>query len=67
MALRPNASTMTHEELDAMEVLDRGDLGLLVSTAAHLRERVPSIAVVGGCCGTDKDHVAALWGVTGDV
>jgi homocysteine S-methyltransferase len=24
---------------------------------------LPSLRVVGGCCGTDARHVAALWGV----
>lgn len=62
-ALRPNASTMTHEELDAMEELDGGDLDLLVSSTASVRAALPSVSVVGGCCGTDSRHVAALWGV----
>lgn len=61
--LRPNASTMTHEELDAMEVLDAGDIGLLTSSTRSVRDQVPSFSVVGGCCGTDSRHVAALWGV----
>ncbi len=61
--LRPNASTMTHEELDAMEVLDAGDLGLLTSSARSVLDQVPSFSVIGGCCGTDSRHVAALWGV----
>jgi len=61
--LRPNASTMTHEELDEMEELDAGDLPLLVGSAAEVREQLPSVRVVGGCCGTDSRHVAALWGV----
>jgi S-methylmethionine-dependent homocysteine/selenocysteine methylase len=60
---RPNASTMSHAELDEMEVLDAGDLGLLTDTAATLRDQVPAIGVLGGCCGTDSRHVAALWGV----
>jgi S-methylmethionine-dependent homocysteine/selenocysteine methylase len=60
--LRPNASTMTHEELDAMEELDSGDLPLLVSSASDVRRLLPSVRVVGGCCGTDSRHVAALWG-----
>lgn len=60
---RPNASTMSHAELDEMEVLDAGDLGLLSSTATTVREHVPTIGVVGGCCGTDSRHVAALWGI----
>lgn len=64
--LRPNASTLTHAELDVMEVLDSGDLGLLTSSAADVRKQVPSVRVVGGCCGTDSRHVAALWGVSPD-
>lgn len=61
--LRPNASTMSHQELDEMEVLDAGDLGLLTSSVRSVRDQVPSFAVLGGCCGTDSRHVAALWGV----
>jgi len=61
---RPNASTMSHAELDEMEVLDAGDLGLLASSADTLRDQVPTLAVIGGCCGTDSRHVAALWGAT---
>lgn len=60
---RPNASTMSHEELDNMEVLDPGDLDLLVDATTSLREQAPGLAVLGGCCGTDSRHVAALWGV----
>ena len=62
-AVRPNASTLTHDELDAMEELDEGDLGLLTSSFEGLRSHLPHLAVVGGCCGTDAKHVAALWGV----
>lgn len=61
---RPNASTMSHAELDEMEVLDAGDLGLLSSSANTLRGQVPTLGVIGGCCGTDSRHVAALWGVS---
>ena len=61
--LRPNASTLTHAELDVMEVLDSGDQDLLASTTAGLRELVPSLTTIGGCCGTDASHVARLWGV----
>jgi S-methylmethionine-dependent homocysteine/selenocysteine methylase len=60
---RPNASTLTHAELDVMEELDTGDRDLLVRASRELRELVPSLSIVGGCCGTDATHVAALWGV----
>lgn len=60
---RPNASTLTHAELDVMEELDAGDRGLLDHATAQLLQRVPSITTLGGCCGTDASHVAALWGL----
>ncbi|MFC7493312.1 MULTISPECIES: homocysteine S-methyltransferase family protein [unclassified Nocardioides] len=61
--VNPNASTQTHAELDAAEELDEGDLGLLRSSYDELRPVLPALRVVGGCCGTDARHVAALWGV----
>jgi len=62
-SFRPNASTLTHQELDAMEVLDEGDLAFLTATVDELKEHLPGLAILGGCCGTDARHVAALWGV----
>ncbi len=62
---RPNASTLTHAELDVMEVLDEGDRDLLVSTTRQLLDQVPSITTLGGCCGTDVTHVARLWQAPG--
>jgi S-methylmethionine-dependent homocysteine/selenocysteine methylase len=61
--VNPNASTASHAELDEAEELDAGDLGLLASSYDALRPSLPSLRVVGGCCGTDARHVAALWGV----
>ena len=58
--IRANASTLSHAELDEAEELDRGDAGDLARRYAALREAIPSIHVVGGCCGTDHHHVAAL-------
>jgi homocysteine S-methyltransferase len=61
--VNPNASTQTHAELDAAEELDVGDIELLSSSYDELRPLLPGLRVVGGCCGTDARHVAALWGV----
>jgi homocysteine S-methyltransferase len=61
--LRVNASTMSHAELDEAEELDEGDLDVLVPAHRSLEDAMPSLQVVGGCCGTDSRHVAALWGV----
>ena len=61
--IRPNASTKTHAELDEAEELDDGDPVALAGLVAELRGTLPMLGVVGGCCGTDARHVAALWGV----
>lgn len=61
-AFRPNASTLTHAELDEMTELDRGDVALLTGSTDDLRDYLPGLRVVGGCCGTEATHVAALWG-----
>jgi S-methylmethionine-dependent homocysteine/selenocysteine methylase len=61
--VRSNASTQTHAELDEAETLDEGDLDLLVTTHRELEDLLPALEIVGGCCGTDARHVAALWGV----
>jgi homocysteine S-methyltransferase len=58
--LRANASRMSHEELDASEELDEGDPDDLAAEYRALRERLPNVAVLGGCCGTDDRHVAAI-------
>jgi homocysteine S-methyltransferase len=60
---RPNASTLSHAELDEMTELDTGDLALLTRSTEHVRRVLPGLQIVGGCCGTDASHVAALWGV----
>ncbi len=61
--VNPNASTQTHAELDAAEELDEGDVDLLVRSYDELRPVLPNLRVVGGCCGTDARHIAALWSV----
>jgi S-methylmethionine-dependent homocysteine/selenocysteine methylase len=58
--LRANASTMSHAELDEAEELDDGDPADLGARYAELRTRLPRLNVVGGCCGTDHRHVAAI-------
>jgi homocysteine S-methyltransferase len=61
--VRSNASTQSHAELDEAESLDEGDLGVLVPAHRELEKHLPALEIVGGCCGTDARHVAALWGV----
>ena len=58
--LRANASRCSHAELDAMTELDAGDPAELADLYRAIRERHPQITVLGGCCGTDLRHVAAI-------
>ena len=58
--LRANASRCSHEELEAMTELDDGNPEELGSEYRDLRERLPQITVLGGCCGTDIRHVTAI-------
>jgi homocysteine S-methyltransferase len=59
-SVRANASTMSHDELNEAETLDSGDPVDLAARYLSLREMLPRINVVGGCCGTDHQHVAAI-------
>jgi S-methylmethionine-dependent homocysteine/selenocysteine methylase len=58
--LRVNASRMSHAELDEAEELDEGDPAELAERHRELRPRLPKVNVVGGCCGTDHRHIAAI-------
>ncbi len=57
--VRANASTLSHEELDAATELDRGDIDELAQLHRAL-DGTLDLRVVGGCCGTDDEHVAAI-------
>lgn len=58
--VRANASRCSHAELDVMTELDRGEPEALAADYRDLRARFPRIIVLGGCCGTDLAHVAAI-------
>ena len=58
--VRANASRCSHAELDAMTELDIGDPVELAALHRDLVERFPRIIVLGGCCGTDLRHIAAI-------
>ncbi len=64
--LRANASTKSHAELDEADELDEGDPVTLGADHRALRERLRSVSVLGGCCGTDHRHVAAVSGAWSD-
>lgn len=58
--IRANASRRSHAELDEAQDLDDGDPQELGRQYRALVERHPRITVLGGCCGTDHRHVAAI-------
>lgn len=57
--VRSNASRLSHAELDECEELDDGNPQEFGELYRELLERFPELVVFGGCCGTDKRHIAA--------
>jgi len=60
LGVRANASARSHAELDEATELDEGDPNDLAARYVALRDRMPALTVLGGCCGTDSRHVAAI-------
>lgn len=58
--LRANASRRSHAELDASTELDSGSPDELAADYRRLSALLPTLCVLGGCCGTDHRHVAAI-------
>jgi len=58
--LRANASAKSHAELDQATALDRGTPSELATHYRQLRARLTNLNVVGGCCGTDQEHIGAI-------
>lgn len=58
--IRANASRMSHAELDEAEELDDGNPAELACDYAEVLGALPHVCVLGGCCGTDHRHVAAI-------
>ncbi len=59
--LRANSSMRSHAELDNSPDLDVGDPVDLGRRYAHLRGTLGTrFNILGGCCGTDHRHVAAI-------
>ncbi|MEE4210294.1 MAG: homocysteine S-methyltransferase family protein [Parvularcula sp.] len=57
---RANASRLSHAELDESTDLHIGDPEELANLHMELLRRLPWINVVGGCCGCDVRHIAAI-------
>lgn len=62
--VRGNASTLSHAELDESTTLEDGDPAAFASATAKLSALLPNLSILGGCCGTDTRHVAAIWSVS---
>lgn len=58
--VRANASRLSHAELDNSTELDDGDPTEFGHQLTALRAACAQINVLGGCCGTDIRHIAAI-------
>ncbi len=59
-SIRANASRKSHQELDESTELDRGNPAEFGSLYAQLRQSFPQLTVLGGCCGTDLQHISSV-------
>ena len=59
-AVRANASTKSHAELNEATELDEGNPQDLGSRYLDLVGSLENLNVLGGCCGTDHRHVAEI-------
>ena len=60
LGVKANASTKSHAELDESDTLDAGDPIDLGRRYRALTRSFPTMRILGGCCGTDHRHVAAI-------
>ena len=58
--VRANASHKSHAELNESPDLDIGDPVELGRQYSLLKNRLPQLNVMGGCCGTDHRHVEQI-------
>ena len=58
--IRANASCKSHAELDEATELDRGNPHELGQFYLDLQQHLPQLSVIGGCCGTDLQHIEAM-------
>lgn len=59
--VRVNASELSHAELDESEEIDEGDPDALARGVTEVLAAFSGLRILGGCCGTDARHVAAMW------
>jgi S-methylmethionine-dependent homocysteine/selenocysteine methylase len=59
--IRANASQKSHAELDEAEELDPGNPNELGKQYNDLRYLLKNLTILGGCCGTDYQHVEKIY------
>ena len=58
--IRGNPSSKSHAELDQLNELESGDPIDFGSRYRVLRQTMPALNILGGCCGTDGTHLTAI-------
>ena len=58
--VRANSSMRSHAELDNSTELDAGNPTALAEQCSELKRLLPSLNIVGGCCGTDHRHIEEI-------
>jgi len=58
--VRANASCKSHAELDESTELDAGNPVELSDQYVELKQKLPALNVLGGCCGTDHTHIQEI-------
>lgn len=58
--IRANASCKSHAELDECTELDSGNPKELGQQYKMLKSRLTNLHVIGGCCGTNHQHVSEM-------
>lgn len=60
MAIRANASCKSHAELEQSTELDAGNKCELAGWYKQLKQNLPGLQIIGGCCGTDHSHMERI-------
>lgn len=58
--IKGNSSLKSHDELDRSDALDRGDIPTYIAGFKDVMMALPNVRAVGGCCGTDEEHLRAI-------
>ncbi|MCF8067110.1 MAG: homocysteine S-methyltransferase family protein [Desulfobacterales bacterium] len=59
--IRANASTRSHAEMEAADDFDEGNPEEFGQQYKALKERLPHLNILGGCCGSDQRHIEEIY------